>query len=718
MMLKTGSARMLCLATLCLGGCRGCAKTPVPFKRPRADGTSADASVQVAPVSAGAEIDAYADGTQRIRVHDLLIERPGTVRASWWRQGEDQPGVVLVVSDEQGRTLLEVTGHDSAEARAQLLLTPFGAGQSCHSVDAKLSALAPDLGLASVDFLCHPDSAADSGGAIPAAVSGRTSADSPTSGAVPSSEPGGSTVPSRPAAIGGETPRAPAGTVPANLNVAAPAAIGGQNPSVPGGSAAANPASPNLPSSNPAFDAPPEPSAEVAQTHYFIFSLEPTPRLLLQTAATWDTDAEPLSNELSIIGDDLDHDGHGDVQITFPLASRSAAPTEITLTWLNRPTGLARERTEPERTLAGFAEQALRRSDKQPQPALDLAERTLRLHALLCRESGTARLWVDRQRGVPCAASAAAGKAAAARAIAAAKQQRLLTALDARASLDAPGYALDKKTRDRVNQAIGTIRGDTNYRWQPGPSLRPLSAPNLRLSMLGFSDDDTLLLRGPIAQTYDVATRSASKTEKSGSVLAVDPTQHLALTDIVRGCDGYHVRLVPPGQVIAGVVAGPSASEPLLQPLAADAEATPCSAPVHPKSESGGFVLLGLNAHGALFARGTNLFELPLDPNGGQSGVRSVPASEKLPPLFAPGPIDLSGRYFALATSEGVAVVDRSAGTAKLVRRPASCAAGPVSDVALAPSGRRLAMLCGAHLYVAVPAAVSDSEPRPFSETQ
>jgi hypothetical protein len=690
MRFQTGRGLALCLVTLCFGGCRGCgSKTQVPFKRPNEGGASVDAAAQIAPVQTGAEIDAYADGTQRIRVHDLLIERPGAVRASWWRQGED-PGVLLIVSDDEGRTLLEATAHDSAEARAQLVLAPFGAGQSCHSVGARLSALAPDLGLASVDFLCHPEalgSAAGSGtGTAPAAASGT---------------PPGSAATSTTAAPSGATP-----TTANPTNLAAP-------------SGTATPTAPAAPSgTDPAFDAPPEPSADIAQTHEFVFSLEPTPRLLLQFAATWDADAEPVSSEMSILGDDVDHDGHGDVQITLPLTNRSAAPTEITLTWLNRPTGLARERTEPERTLAGFAEQALRRSDKQPQPALDLAERTLRLHALLCRESGTARLWVDQQRGVPCAASSAAGKAAAARAIAAAKQQRLLPALDARASLDAPGYALDMKTRDRVNRAIGTIRGDTNFRWQPGPMLRPLSAPNLRLSMLGFSDDDTLLLRGPIAQTYDLASRSATKTDASGSVLAVDASQHFALTDIVRGCDGYHVRLVPPGQVIAGVIAGPSASEPLLQPLAADTETAPCNPPAHPKSESGGFVLLGLNPHAALFARGTNLFELPLDPSAGQSGVRSVPPSEKLPPLLAPGPLDRSGRYFALATSEGVAVVDRSAGTAKLVRRPASCASGPVSDVALAPSGRRLAMLCGAHLYVAEPAADSGSEPRPSSEIQ
>jgi hypothetical protein len=123
-----------------------------------------------------------------------------------------------------------------------------------------------------------------------------------------------------------------------------------------------------------------------------------------------------------------------------------------------------------------------------------------------------------------------------------------------------------------------------------------------------------------------------------------------------------------------------------------------------------------MNAQGALFARGATLYELPLE--GLATGARSVSGSERLSPLTSPGPLDRDARHFALATSEGVAVIDRSAGTAKLVRRPPSCAAGPVSDVAIAPSSGRLAMLCGGHLYVAEPAADSGSEPRPASETQ
>jgi hypothetical protein len=355
----------------------------------------------------------------------------------------------------------------------------------------------------------------------------------------------------------------------------------------------------------------------------------------------------------------------------------------------------------------------------KPVPALATAAKALDLHRLVCRESGQAKLWVDDARGLPCGPSAAAGKAAAAKTIALAKLQSLLPALSARSELErSPAYQLDAKSRDRVAKAIGAIRGDTEFRWQMGPPLRAPSSPAVRLPALGFIDEEHLLLRGPIAQSFDLRTYTGTPTGIPGSVHATDRGQHFAITDIFRSCSGYQLRIVPASQLIGGIVTGASVSEPLLERADTEFEPGSCSDHNFSKSDRGGYTLLGLHEGGALFARGASLIALPLDATGRAAEPRALGPNDRAPVLDAPGALDASGRFFANASSEGVVVVDRSTpSNSKLVRKPASCATGPVSDAALSPSGRKLAMLCGGHVYVAAPAADGGSEPRPTSES-
>jgi hypothetical protein len=158
-------------------------------------------------------------------------------------------------------------------------------------------------------------------------------------------------------------------------------------------------------------------------------------------------------------------------------------------------------------------------------------------------------------------------------------------------------------------------------------------------------------------------------------------------------------------------------SEPLLQPEAGP-EANGCiNNSARMRSERGGFELLGLNAQGALFAHGKHLWLLPLNAEGGAAGpAREIKPGEAVPPLLTPGALDPSARYMALATSEGVALIDRTRDSARLIRTPASCAGGTVSDAVVSPSATKVAMLCAGRLYVAEPAAASGATPRPTSE--
>jgi hypothetical protein len=112
-------------------------------------------------------------------------------------------------------------------------------------------------------------------------------------------------------------------------------------------------------------------------------------------------------------------------------------------------------------------------------------------------------------------------------------------------------------------------------------------------------------------------------------------------------------------------------------------------------------------AGGALFVRGATFASVSLDEQGRARGAAHILSpSEPAPPLTAPGALDKSTQYFAVATTEGIALVNRAApATSRLVRTPPSCNGGQVSDPALSPSGRKIAMLCGGHVYVAEPAA-------------
>jgi hypothetical protein len=229
-------------------------------------------------------------------------------------------------------------------------------------------------------------------------------------------------------------------------------------------------------------------------------------------------------------------------------------------------------------------------------------------------------------------------------------------------------------------------------------------------------DEASVLLRGPIAQRYDVLSRTVIPIGTPAALLATDAGMRFALTDILRGCDGLHVRIVPANQVVGGVVTGAALSEPLLSPEAGP-EAAGCNNNSRMRSERGGFELLGLNAQGALFALGKHLWLLPLDAQGNAAGqARELKPGERVAPLLSPGALDPSARFMALATSEGVALIDRVRDSARLIRTPASCAGGTVTDAVLSPSATKVAMLCAGRLYVAEPAAPGGAAPRPISE--
>lgn len=466
-----------------------------------------------------------------------------------------------------------------------------------------------------------------------------------------------------------------------------------------------------------------EPAAmQAPRTHRYVVTLEATPRVLLHVSLR-DAGAEHTPLGVALASEDRDADGHTDVRIDLDVAMHAGPPRKLALLWFDRPSGLARDGTEPEQTLGALAAEASGHLPKDPDRALLASEAALALHARLCRERGRAELAIDDQAGLACGASIASGRAAVIRVVSLARKRALLPALDAFAALSLPAYRVDDAQKQRAARALATIPGDTEYVWREGPALRAPDAPAVRLPALGFLDEAQLLLRGPVAQSYDLGTQEVAQVALSGSVLVRDPRSAIVVTDIVRSCDGRRLKAAQATEGLEGPFAASALGAATVGARVDRAPvADPSCAPTGDDSNDGlGLSVLGFTAQGLLIARGGALLSVAT-PTDATSEARELAADAPAPALVSGGALSADGLRYVLATSQGVAIVTRGAATSvRLVRTPASCALSP-SDAAISPSGQRIAMLCNGKVYLATlataaaPVAAPASAPEPVAQ--
>ncbi|HEX2679251.1 MAG TPA: hypothetical protein VHM19_21520, partial [Polyangiales bacterium] len=449
--------------------------------------------------------------------------------------------------------------------------------------------------------------------------------------------------------------------------------------------------------------------AAAPREHHYVFALEAAPRQLLHVSLrnAADTTSAPHFG-LSLATEDHDTDEHPDVRLDLDLENPGGPPRKLSLLWLDRPSGLARDGTQPDQMLATLSTEAATFLPKNPEQALAAVNAALALHAGLCRESGHALLEIDDEPGVVCGPSPAAGRIAVTRVSALARARDIVGALDAYAQLSSPAYKVDDAQHKRADRALASLPGDTDYTWFQGPALRAPDSPAVRLPALGFIDEGHLLLRGVVAQSYELATKALVPIGLSGSVLVSDAQQHDAVIDVVRGCDGRHLRMAPAEQVMNSVAAslltGNAGVGPLLD--VATASDAPCVANAPVKSDRTGLSVLGYSAQGVLVAQGSTLLLVAVNAAAG-TPARALAPDEAAPILVAPGALAADGLHHALASSQGVVLVTRGAHPGvRLVRTPPSCSGVP-SDVALSPSGEHIAMLCGGTVYVAAHAGAA-----------
>lgn len=416
---------------------------------------------------------------------------------------------------------------------------------------------------------------------------------------------------------------------------------------------------------------------------------------------------------LAASAEDRDEDGHEDVLLEVSVQTPDmSAPATLPLVWLDRPSGLARDVREPNahlQTLGAEAERALKRRDAS---ALELARGVMALHAVICRESGKARLSLSGVSGVGCGRSKAAGTAAMVTALSLASRGELLQAIAAYDTLTAAGVVSTSAQRERVRKALGAMPGVPGLQLTTGPSLPPRRVRGERLPRVRFVDEARLWVDTSPPQLFDIqnavlqpvpvpvaADPSAPPTSSGADSLLRDPSGRLAAAGIERTCDGYVVRIVDAQLAAAG--GGRAVSKPLLAPQPAPGRCT--SIPPGQRHENGGFRLLGWAPQGVLAARRDELRLVPLTMAGAPAGpARVLPATTPAPAPLPSGRATPDGRKYVEGSEQGVLVFSRGGKPDVQLWRSSDWDSlpGAVGDVAISPSGRQVAFVRGLRAYV------------------
>lgn len=403
------------------------------------------------------------------------------------------------------------------------------------------------------------------------------------------------------------------------------------------------------------------------------------------------------------------------VRATVPGREGEAA---LRLPWRTTPGGLRRDPTEPEASLAALAEAAREALGDRPARAAADARAALALHALVCREAGEARIAVGDAAGLPCGRSAAAGQAAAVLAAALAAQGEAFAALEQAARLDRPGRAVTDRERRLVEDALARMPADESGAVRDGPEVETLARPPVHRSRLAFLDEGRLLVRGETPVVLDVRTGApiTPTPELPPRWLAstvTDPAGRFAVTAVERRCEGQALAIVPAADVVAGVVVGRPAAHPMLAPRPPPPGCPGGPLAANVRGDADGWRVLGWPPQGVLAARGERLRVVPLTADGAPAGdALDVPSGTPPPAPLVPGAVTADGTRHAVGTRWGL-LVHRVAPTPGLtVRRPAGwdVAAPAPDDVAVSPSGARLAWIRGGRVRLLGPEPAEDPD--------
>ncbi|MEZ4340700.1 MAG: hypothetical protein R3B82_29110, partial [Sandaracinaceae bacterium] len=268
-------------------------------------------------------------------------------------------------------------------------------------------------------------------------------------------------------------------------------------------------------------------------------------------------------------------------------------------------------------------------------------------------------------------------------------------ALDAYAALDGPGLRIDDERRQFAQRALASAPATGGVTLREGPTVTVTPAAGASLSALGFLTEDRVLVRATPPSIWDLTTGETSPAPDAGDGdrRILDPSGRFRVSAIERSCEGQ-------------VLVVTSNGLPVGTPLLAEREPPPgatCPLDGRPREDAGGWSALGWAPQGVLTARERELRIVPLDLQGRPAGPPQLLDPQTPPPVpLPPGAISRDGRFVAELAGPAVRVMRVSPRGAPELLWPEGWGElpGAPTDVAVSPSGRRVAVLRGGRVYL------------------
>lgn len=220
---------------------------------------------------------------------------------------------------------------------------------------------------------------------------------------------------------------------------------------------------------------------------------------------------------------------------------------------------------------------------------------------------------------------------------------------------------------------------------------------SVELPKARFISDTLLFVSRDAPIIYDLTSRTETPAPPS-SARVLDPSGALLVAGLERRCAGVTVRIEratrdadsPDGRIGSALV--------LSHTLGPDCVDTPQSV----QRDNAGFRVLGWAPQGLLLARGAEVRLVPLGLDGRATGEPRALENETPRPAPLPlGRATADGSRYAWLSPFGVVVFAAQGAPPELFRPEGwDAIAGGASDVAISPSGQRLAVLSGGQCHI------------------
>ena len=246
---------------------------------------------------------------------------------------------------------------------------------------------------------------------------------------------------------------------------------------------------------------------------------------------------------LSVQVVDRDVDDHLDVLVRVGLADGAPAEMWADLVWLNRSSGLVLGRSEPSQQLRTYAAQAEEQLSERPGAAARSARGIRALFDALCGLSDRPRLALETTLGAPCSAMPFA-QATGLLAISALREGDVERGLALMYELETRSMELPISLKDALERSVHSI-AVADVVSAVGPSMPPAldSGHGEGLSLLGFIDEQTLLLRSASPLLYRVEDRRAypaAPVKAERRIISSSGQQYVS--SVEHSCTGVAIR--------------------------------------------------------------------------------------------------------------------------------------------------------------------------------